>query len=83
MSKSLDVSRGTIRYADLSEYVRKTGKRKQFVARVELDIDPPRFTELLNPDMYRPRVDEVLAKRIAALLNQPVSHVRKIYRVAA
>lgn len=83
MDKRLDVSRGTTRYRDLHDYLAQSGKRKQFVARQELDIHPPRLSELLNPDVYCPRVDDELLKRIAELLNQPPEYVRKIYPKAA
>lgn len=83
MSKSLNVPRGTARFESLAEYIRLTGKRKNFVATVELQIDPPRLSELLTPEVYRPRVDDDLADRIAQLLNQKPDYVRKIYPKAA
>lgn len=68
-----------MRYADLADYVKRSGKRKQFIARTELEIPPPRFSELLNPDFYQPRVDDDLIGRIARLLNQTSAYVRKLY----
>ena len=79
MSKSLHVPRGTKRYETLPEYVEKSGKRKGFVAQFELNITPAFFSELLRPDFYQPVVSNELAERIAAVLNQPVSYVRKLY----
>lgn len=81
MTHRSEVSR-TPRYADLSEYIKASGKRKQFVAKIELEIDPPRLSELLNPEMYEPRVDDSLVERIAKLLNQSPNYVRKLYRAA-
>lgn len=78
MSRSLHVPRETT-YRDLNEYVEKSGKRKGFVARFELGVTPAFFSELLRPDFYEPVVANDLAERIAALLNKPVSHVRKLY----
>lgn len=75
MSKSL--SNSPERFTSLADYIARSGKRKGFVARVELDVEPYRFTALLNPDTYQPRVDDELVARIAKLLNQPFNYVRK------
>jgi hypothetical protein len=83
MSKSLHVPRGTSRYETLSEYIDATGKRKNFVARVELGIEPSKLSELLKPGVYRPQPDDALIAKIATLLNQPESYVRDFYRKAA
>jgi hypothetical protein len=89
MSNSLRKTRsrgqeaGEPSYRDLNEYIERSGKRKNFVARVELQIDPPRLSELLKSDTWRPRVDDDLARRIAEVLHQPLSYVREIYPEAA
>lgn len=83
MSKRLSVSRGTVRYASLSDYIEGTGKRKNFVARHELDIDPPHLSRLLKPEIWKPQLDDTLVSKIAKLLNRPDAYVRDYYRKAA
>lgn len=69
-------------FRTLGEYVEATGLKKNRVA-ASLGIHPRTFSELLNPDVYQPTVDDELARKIAELLNQPVSYVRRMYPRAA
>ena len=70
------------RYANLREYVEATGRKKNHIA-AQLGVRPQIFSYLLRPEIYRPRVDEDLARAIAALLNQSESYVRRLYARAA
>jgi hypothetical protein len=82
MSPIFTLPMGQERFTSLAEYVEAKGLKKNRVA-VELGVPPQRFSALLNPVVYRPRVDDDLARRIARLLNQPFSYVREIYQEAA
>jgi plasmid maintenance system antidote protein VapI len=66
------------RYESLLAYLDDTGVKKNRLA-LRLGIDPRRLTELLNPEVYRPKVSDDVAERVADVLNQPVSYVRKFY----
>jgi hypothetical protein len=69
-------------YPTLGDYVAAKGMKKNRVA-AQLGVRPQVFSCLLNPEIYQPKVDDDLAKRIAELLNQPVEHVRQLYPKAA
>lgn len=77
LSKAIDM-----RYRTLHEYIAQNGVKKVFV-RQQLGVSPFRFSALLYPDRYPVNVDKDLARRIATLLNQPVSYVRDLYDRAA
>lgn len=80
---SIFVADTAMRYVDLADYCRRNGLLKSYVAD-QLGVQPWFFTELLNPDRYRPKVDDTLAVKIAGLLNQPIEYVNKLYgRTAA
>jgi plasmid maintenance system antidote protein VapI len=71
-------------YNDLNDYLfanRKEVSKKDLANR--LRVWPSKLTGLLNPDSYRVAVDDELAARIAKLLNQPIEHVRNLYKRAA
>lgn len=73
------------RFDNLHEYLAAhapSGTKRWMVAK-ELGVSGFRFTALLYPDRYSVRVDDELAAAIAKLLNQPVSHVRRMYSKAA
>lgn len=72
------------RYRDLAEYVEASG-RKKFAIAADLGISRYQMTALLHPTRYGVTVDDDLAFRIAALLNQPIGYVRRMFprKVAA
>jgi hypothetical protein len=70
------------RYADLKEFCEATGIKKGWIAK-QLGVTPPQFSELLNPDIYHPKVDDELVAKIAELLNQTDTYVRRMYPRAA
>jgi hypothetical protein len=70
------------RYDSLADYVEAQGLKKWFVAQL-LGVSRFQFAGLLYPGRYPVTVDDALAARIADLLNQPVSYVRKLYPKAA
>lgn len=56
--------------------------RKSQVAQ-QLGVSPSYFSKLLDPQRYRPLVDEETVQRIAVLWNQSPDYVRKVYPRAA
>jgi hypothetical protein len=70
------------RFASLAEYIERKRAKKYAVAE-DLGISRYQMSALLYPGRYSVRVDDNLAVRIARLLNQPVSHVKKLYDRAA
>lgn len=72
------------RYSDLHEYLflNRREVNKTELAR-SLGVWPSKLTTLLNPERYRVAIDEDLAQRIAALLNQTPEYVRRLYNEAA
>lgn len=71
-----------LRYADLPDFCERSGLKKNRIA-ARLGVSPQFFSSLLNPTVYRPRVTGDLAVKIAGLLRQPVSYVKKLYRPKA
>lgn len=69
-------------YLDLRDFFAQTGLRKAYIA-ARLGIEPYELSRLLNPDHYRPKVDGTMVVKIAALLNQPVEYVERLYGKAA
>lgn len=69
-------------FETLGDYVEAKGLKKNRVG-IELGVSPQLFSALLNPRVYRPKVDDELAEKIAALLNQTPDYVRDFYRKAA
>lgn len=69
-------------YTDLVDYAAATGLKKLRIA-AALGVRPARLSALLDPQTYKPVVDDELARKIADILNQPVSHVKRIYARAA
>jgi hypothetical protein len=69
-------------YTDLASYCEAHPHlKKQYIASLA-GIKPARFSKLKSRKYgLRPTPEE--AKAIARLLNQPVSHVRKLYALAA
>lgn len=67
-----------LRYADLPDFCERSGLKKNRIAAM-LGVSPQFFSSLLNPTVYRPQVKGELAVRIANLLRQPVSYVKKLY----
>lgn len=72
----------TERFTSLAEYIERKRAKKYAVAE-DLGVSRYQMSALLYPGRYSVRVDDHLAARIARLLNQPVSHVRKLYARAA
>lgn len=70
------------KFASLAEYIDARRAKKYAVAE-ELGVSRYQMAGLLYPGRYSVRVNDELAARIARLLNQPVSHVRRIYARAA
>lgn len=65
-------------YESVAHYIEKTGTRKWFIAK-QLGISRFQMTALVHPGRYPVSIDDDLARRIADLLNQPVSYVEKLY----
>lgn len=70
------------RYASLAEYI-AASQLKKFVVAQELGISRYQMSALLYPGRYSVRVDAELIAKIAKLINQPETYVRKLYPVAA
>lgn len=70
------------KFSSLAEYIDSRRAKKYAVAE-ELGISRYQMSALLYPGRYSVKVDDELAARIAQLLNQPISHVRRIYTRAA
>ena len=64
-------------HRDLNAYLKAAGRRKDWLAK-KLDISPSQVTFLLNRKKYADRrVSDDLVAKIAALLGQSATYVRK------
>lgn len=45
----------------------------------QLNLHPSYFSKLLDPGRYRPTLDDETVAKIAAMWNQPLSYVRRLY----
>lgn len=72
-------SNSGVRYGNLREFLYRNPAVKKFEVAEKLGVHASQLTKLLNPEKYQPRVGAELAKRIASLLNQPITKVIEMY----